>query len=107
MRTYTTAIILMMFLVSCQNKKESNSGWITWQKDYQAIKVDSNNIVIKDVDNMGNIRSISILNINTNEGIQLIYLNGAVKYMGQSGRKPNKFIDIDSLSGDSAKLIVF
>lgn len=96
-------------MMSCQspNNRTSNTstGWSECYSGYECIKIDSNNMVVRDLDDIGNVRSISVLNVHSGQGVQLIFIGGTIKYMGQSGYHPNKFVDVDSLEGESAKLI--
>ena len=109
MHIHTFAAVVMIFLLSCKGSKNDlgKSEWRAWQNGYEVIKIDSVNLLIRDLDDNGNVRSISIINEKNSHGVQIIYLNGAMKYVGQSGYKVNKFIDLDSLKGNFTKLVIF
>ena len=98
----------ILLLISCRAEvKPDKTGWISWQDGYEYLRIDSSNYIMRDLDSKGNLRSVLILNENTQKGVQLIYIGNSIKYMGQFGFSSNKFVDIDSLTGDSVKLLIF
>lgn len=100
--------LLMITMFSCKSKCKcdelTNGGKFYEDKhSYKYWQIDTNFIMLYSFDNNKKIRAIAVYNQYDEKGVQLTFISNKLEVISQTGFKPNKSIDVDSLNNDYVK----